>query len=300
MELEVLDGVNASELAEIRELLDAVTEHDHHNALGEHKWLDLVDGGRPGVSSIIARESDHPHVVGYAHLSCSSGSRQWGLEIVVHPEHRGIGVELALARRALEVAGVAGGGHVHLWVFQPTEIHDSMAHRLGMQKGRDLFQMRRALPSADQPKFPTDVEVRPFEPGVDEAAWLEVNNASFRGHPEQGTWDEATLKRRMDETWFDPKGLIMAFQNGQLRGSCWTKVHATKNVGEIYVIGVSPDYEGRGLGKALVLAGMEHLSKAGLGEIMLYVDSDNDRAVGLYEHLGFHVNHVDRAYVIDL
>ena len=87
-----------------------------------------------------------------------------------------------------------------------------------------------------------------------------------------------------------------------LLGSCWTKVHDDTDppVGEIYVISVDPDVQGLGLGKALVLAGLDHLAGLGLGTGMLYVDADNTAAVGLYESLGFVIDHVDRAYVGDV
>jgi mycothiol synthase len=92
------------------------------------------------------------------------------------------------------------------------------------------------------------------------------------------------------------------FRDGRLAASCWTKVHDETEppMGEIYVISVDPDFQGLGLGKALALAGLDHLASVGMRVGMLYVDSDNQVAVKLYERLGFSVDHVDRAYVGDV
>ncbi len=302
MKLQVVSSVEGPDLDGVRELLDAVRVHDDHSALGEHKWLDLVHGGRRGMIGVIARLPDDDRVAGYAHLSCSPDAipKQWALEAVVHPEHRNGSVELELVRRGLDEARAAGGGHLHLWVFRPTPTHDEIARALGLTRGRHLYQMRCPLPHPEAPRWPDDMEVRSFEPGRDEGAWLDVNNRAFRRHPEQGAWDMETLKRRMSESWFDPRGFLLAFQSGKLAGFCWTKVHADEHMGEIYVIGVDPEWEGRGLGRALVLAGMDWLAEAGLPTVMLYVDAANEPAVKLYEKLGYTVHHVDRAYVTDL
>jgi mycothiol synthase len=87
-----------------------------------------------------------------------------------------------------------------------------------------------------------------------------------------------------------------------LAGFCWTKVHAEHDppLGEIYVIAVDPDFGGRGLGRALTLRGLDHLARAGLHVGMLYVDASNEPATKLYAHLGFTLNHVDRAYTGDI
>ena len=46
--------------------------------------------------------------------------------------------------------------------------------------------------------------------------------------------------------------------DGRLAGFCWTKVHDDEEppLGEIYVIAVDPDFVGRGLGRALTVAGL--------------------------------------------
>ncbi len=111
-----------------------------------------------------------------------------------------------------------------------------------------------------------------------------------------------TLKDREAQPWFDPAGLLMHERDGRLAAFCWTKEHRDVDppLGEIYVVAVDPDFQGHGLGRALVLAGLDWLHRRGLTTGMLYVDADNTRAMKLYESLGFTVDHVDRAYVGDV
>jgi mycothiol synthase len=58
-------------------------------------------------------------------------------------------------------------------------------------------------------------------------------------------------------------------------------------VGEVYVVGVAPDFQGRGLAKPLTLAGLQHLRGRGLARVVLYVDGDNEAALRTYSGLGF-------------
>ena len=300
--VEVKRQMHADDIAAVHSLLDVAAAADGHRALGEHQWLDLVHGGRRGFAGLVASEPGHDHPVGYAQLT-RGHTGSWALEYVVDPHHRAgpegrlIGTDLL--RSAIDIVRSEGGGHVHLWVPKPTDVSDEIAAEVGLERGRDLLQMRRPLPVEGAAPA---IALRTFVVGQDEDAWLEVNNRAFHWHPEQGGWDVATLKEREAEPWFDPDGFLLHDRDGRMAGFCWTKVHADHDppLGEIYVIAVDPDFHGLGLGRALVLAGLDHLAGRGLTVGMLYVDADNEPAVGLYEVLGFTVDHVDRAYTGDV
>jgi mycothiol synthase len=296
--VEIKRQMGQGDIDAVRELLDVATAADHHRPLGEHQWLDLVQGGREGFAGLVAWEPGHDHPVGYAQVT--KGGESWALEFVIDPHHRDRAADIGgtLVEAALGTVASEGGGHVHLWVPKPGPHHDVIAARLGLTPGRELLQMRCALPLAES----WELDVRPFEPGRDEQAWLEVNNRAFHWHPEQGGWDIDTLKSREQQSWFDPAGFLLHERDNRLAGFCWTKVHADDDppLGEIYVIAVDPDFQGLGLGRALVLAGLGSLHARGLTTGMLYVDRSNTGAVHLYEDLGFTVDHVDRAYVVDI
>jgi mycothiol synthase len=87
----------------------------------------------------------------------------------------------------------------------------------------------------------------------------------------------------------------------KLLGFHWTKVHSA-DLGEVYVVGVDPAAQGRGLGATLTLVGLhrlaERLSGAADPTVMLYTEADNTAAVKTYERLGFTVFSVDAAYAL--
>ncbi len=223
-------------------------------------------------------------LAGYLIHSLEHGTAQ----LVVDPGHRRRGIGSALA------GTLARDARLRLWAFGDSPAAQGFAAHLALVPGRGLLVMERDLP-ADLPAPPADpgLTLRGFTAG-DADDLLAVNAAAFAGHPEQGSLDRAGLAARMAEGWFDPAGLILAVAGRRLLGFHWTKRQG--DTGEVYVLGVHPDAQGRGLGRRLLAAGLDHLWRVGCRRVLLYVDSADRVAVQMYESAGFRVAHRDVLY----
>jgi mycothiol synthase len=298
--LTVLDRLSAPDVAAVRELVERATEADGVGPMSEHVLLHLPDGGDEGVRHVLARDGDG-RLAGYAHLDVTDRVAGSSGEVVVEPGARGSGHGRALVEALLDASP---DGRLRLWAHGDAGAAAALARSMGFRRSRVLLQMRRRL-DAPLPEvvLPDGVVVRTFVPGRDEDAWLALNARAFADHPEQGRWTRTELDLRLGESWFDPAGFFLAEREGRLAGFHWTKVHggsgpghAHAPVGEVYVVGVDPAEQGRGLGPALTLLGLRSLQERGLAEVLLYVDESNGPAVRTYERLGFRTSAVDVCY----
>lgn len=256
--------------------------------LSENKYgfVALTDD-RPGAGVVAEQECA---ITGYAGLA-PAREGEWAMELVSDPAATD-----ALVEAALSTVRQRGANRLRWWVYDPGRNH--LPVEKGFQPERELWSMRRPLPAPEVSGWQA-FSVSGFRPGTHEQLLLEVNNAAFAGHPENGNLTLADLRRRMEMDWFDPEGIRMAWEGKRLAGFCWTKIHDAGQ-GEIYIIGVHPDFQGRGLGPALVGEGMRHLAAAGCGRVFLYTEGDNRAAIGMYERLGFEVDRIHRSFLRDV
>ncbi|MGQ4600231.1 mycothiol synthase [Nocardia sp. R6R-6] len=281
----------------ITDLLARATAADGVAPISEQAVLSLTSGDHAGTRHLLARRDGV--IVGYANLVPAHGEHPAMVEVAVDPAARGHGVGADLLTSAL----AAGGPGARVWAHGDRPAAKSVAAALGLRTVRELWQMRRSLATPELPELsvPDDVLLRTYAGPADDSELLRVNRAAFAWHPEQGGWTERDIEIRCAEPWFDPKGLFLAFAADapdRLLGFHWTKVHHEENppLGEVYVVGIDPAAQGRGLGRLLTLAGLRHLRDRGLAEVLLYTEADNAAAVRTYTRLGFATAHVDVAY----
>lgn len=230
--------------------------------------------------------------VGYAFLRDAQSDPTGSLFVVPEARRAGAG------RRLLAAAIEAAESSVKIWAPGNSVAAQTLAVSAHFAPVRTLLIMSRSLtdPILD-PEPPPGVRIRGFDPDRDVEAWLGVNARAFADHPEQGAVTADGLRATMAEPWFEPSDFLIAEDaDGTVLGFHWLKQH-TDTRGEVYVLGVDPAAAGRGLGKALLRAGLRHLrDDLGLTEVILYVEGDNEPAVGLYLLNGFDTVNTDVLY----
>jgi len=291
--LQHLNHLSKSQQESVLALIKASHDFDGTPPIAEHVLLNLRHGGDKSDSHLVIEENKE--VIAYAHLDTTDLVAGPSVEAVVHPQHRGKGLGALILKEAIKICG----SKTRIWSHGDLPAAKAIAASLKLERLWSNLLMSKPLGEI-QPvtsKYP----IRTFIPGLDNQAFLALNNIVFANYPDQGGWSEADLKVRLNEDWFDDKGFFVAEDRGELIGFCWTKIHGAHThshnggdedhgheaLGEIYVLAVNPDYKGQGLGRDLSITGLNYLKYQGLNNVMLYVGVENQPAFKLYKSLGF-------------
>lgn len=312
--------LDAQQISGVNHLLELATVADGARPLSEHAWLHLRHGGDEQGHHVLAVHAnrsngdiDQQTIVGYAHVDITDQVEGASVELAVLPDMRKRGIGQQLVDQAI---ALSPDGRLRLWAHGETQRAKALAQSSDFERTRSLWQMRRSLfAPIPQPEIPSGIQIREFDESRDIDAWLDINKRAFANLPDQGSWTETDLRRRLAENWFCPEGFFIAerISDSRVVGFHWTKTHGDppsghhhphddrphdhrprgetshnhEPIGEVYVLAVDPEAHIRGLGRALTLVGLHFLRSLGLGQAMLYVDSDNTRAIELYTGLGF-------------
>lgn len=269
---------------ELSSFLDTQSEHDGYEALSGAKMRSLAVEGH----TLAIRDEDTIVAVGVvATHRQPDGSLHWSVETVIDRSMRFPAFEDVTLERAIDL--VPKGVSMSVW-SRRKGLDDALA-RVGFEPLVSLAYMVVPLPLS----VATDLIVGTFTAG-DEERLLSINHATFGSHREAGGLDESELAGLMSEPWFEPKGVLFHQIDGVDAAFCWTKIHDSGD-GEIYRIGVDPRFQGRGIGKEIVVAGYDHLYRNhAIGKGVLWVDEANRTAVRLYEGLGLRVESRNREF----
>lgn len=288
--------------AQVLGLVDDTVAHTGISPLSEQFLLGLSDA-RLGHRHILAMRDGQVHGM----LAVDAAPEVPVAELVVRGEGR---------REAEALIAAAGQGPIDVWAHGASPVSELS----GARKARELLVMslEKPLPEVVAPEgmqVLTLAQSRELWGARADEELLRVNNEAFSWHPEQGGWDLARWERAQEVDWFDPEGVFLLWatpenasakphvdQTTRLAGFHWTKCSRPQSVnnggmaGEVYVIGLARESQGKGVGKFLTVVGVNYLRKSGCEQVILYVEADNGPAVKVYERLGFAVTESHSLY----
>lgn len=294
-------------------------------------WVSVTELRQEFLAPDVDKEHDirlwedaDSKLIGFGQLSIpESGEIIDGfLTLKVHPTVRGEGIEqeiIAWAQRRMRLVGTKRAVNVKLLSCERAEKTERIAilESCGFTVNRYFFRMERSLTEAfPKPELPAEFTLHsPLSPQFSGKvgqrrfleAWVEMFNQTFIDHwnhheltVEQAEHEisDPNYRPDMDLVAIDPDGTFAAF--------CDCFIHPEENEhkgskeGWIGGLGTRRGFRKRGLGRAMLLSGMQRLQAVGMDKALLAVDAENPSgATRLYESVGFRKVHTNIVFVKD-
>ncbi len=253
--------------------------------------------GRPGYSP----ERDlflveiAGNIVGYMDVAAEIAIGRVILNCWVHPEHRRRGLAKKLVGFAIHRAKELRAKVAHVNIAEDNVVAKSVLSKLGFEYVRRFLELR--LDIAKVPWLNTDpaaLGCRHLQCG-EEDKLARIQNRSFASTWGYNPNTVEAITYRINLSNCSPEDIALTYDRDKVIGYCWTEItyEGEAGIGEIkgriFMLGVDPDYRGKGVGKGVLLAGLAHLKSKGIQVAELTVDSENKAACALYRSVGFEV-----------
>ncbi|MFC1990689.1 GNAT family N-acetyltransferase [Chloroflexota bacterium] len=234
-------------------------------------------------------------IVGFASVTPERVARRVILDCAVHPEHRRLGLAARLLDCALQRAREVDARLAHVNIREDNTVANSVLSRLGFGVVRRFLELRLQLSESQIQEAAHDAYLcRHLQPG-EEDKLTRIQNRCFAGTFGYNPNTTEETVHRLNSGRRSPEDVVLICGNDKPVAYCWTIIYPENGVdnvkksGRIYMIGVDPDFRGRGIGRISLLAGLSHLKTRGVEVVDLTVDSENRPARALYQSIGFKV-----------
>ena len=265
-----------------------------------HAFLVEAEGDPVGFGRVDLRPGDDE--TGFSKVQCFG-------RVLPAWRDRGIGTRIMseCERRALERLDEATTEVVYLEASADQRQHDvaELLAAFGLRPARYFFDMmHQGGPLPRNPDLPAGYVSRTFAWGEDEEATWRVLDTSFRDH-----WGHTPFSYEHWLHWirtgpFEADLVVLVEDpDGEVVGVCLCLIDRETNArrgreeGWIDALGVLKEQRRQGIGRSLLIEGMQRLRRSGCTHLLLGVDTENPTgALGLYESVGFEKWKVEVTY----
>lgn len=299
-------------IADLLNTCEAIDQHDQYYSVSALK-LEMTEPGFDPDRDLRLWEDANGRLIGFAQMWIppEPAEHQEGhLWFRIHPEARQQGLESeAVTWAETRMQAVKSATNLPTKLLASCREHE--ADRIALFESYKLTYERcffRMVRSLQQPipnsVLPSGFQVRYFDETQDLEPWVELYNHTFVDH-----WGFHTLTVEQEQHWRqDPNyradlDLLAIAPDGTFAGFCCGEIDVEENQqrgvkeGWIARLGTRRGFRRLGLGRALLLAGLQRLQQEGMEKVLLGVDTENpNQALSLYESVGFQKKHANWLY----
>ena len=229
----------------------------------------------------------------------------WNLDYAIHPAERGTKFEQEIFAWGIEQmtqfsqrTGEEFWGSVELFEDTPQAGQTiKNLEALGFTKF-DWSTLRFELDLQQElspPHLPDGYHIRPLQGKEEAQAYVNLHRAAFDS--EKMTWDWRV--RTLEHPAYHPNLDLVVVNNQNMPVGfciCWL----WQDLGQVEPLGVHPEYQGRGLGRALERAAHQALRQHGARRLLVDHVSLNEQAIALSRQTGFQQSNNALRYYIDV
>lgn len=287
-----------TDLQTVLYLINTAAHADRTNHIAEgafqNTWLIGSDDGvtpQFDESAVVTTRGDT--VIGFAWWDATSFSALQ-LEGWVHAQWRRKGVGTALLTAVESYVRQRGHGQIKLSARSYADVPGvaELFRLKNYQVARNFYIMATKLPGRNlKVEPPSGVTLRSFR-ADDLDTLVEADNNIFAEHWGSHSrsvvrWKHDMIERRPH----DPQLWTLAWAGDRIVAECLCHTSRENGANEAWIatVGVQRDWRGRGLGRMILMRGLQKLQEAEYTMARLSVDAENTAAINLYRSVGMDI-----------
>jgi mycothiol synthase len=223
-------------------------------------------------------------------------SPDWvGYDVFVQPELRSSleaeQMHLWGEEQASLIARAKGKTNIHVfWILLDDWVLDGHFRRLGYKRTQEFVHLRRTLDEiVSPPQTPVGFAMRGCMGVAELVARAKAQYGAFESKAKFEQYAER-FTNFMRSPVYDPElDIVAVAADEQVGAFCIVWTDLVNRVGLFEPVGTHPDFQRKGLGKAIMLEGLRRLQERGMNSAIVSTPDDNLPAIKLYESAGFRI-----------
>jgi len=216
-------------------------------------------------------------------------------DVVIQPELRGTPLALEMVnwaeQRMTGILRSLGKDTIRvMWIFEDDTVMDEILRQRGFQPYAADVHMVRSL---DEP-----IQVSGTPDGWTVRACGGLEEVEARAAAQHGAFGSSApmdqyvgrFRHFMQSGVYNPEwDMVTAREDGKIGAFCITWPDPLNRVGLFEPVGTHPDFQRKGLGKAVMLESLRSLRENGMRQAIVSTAEDNEPGIKLYEAAGFRI-----------